>query len=176
MKPVVEAIDFTSYKNMVEKTRDYMYEDEHRSEAFQSSMSFRCVNIAKKYDDWFLDPIVGFLLPGVGDAISTAAILPSVYVAAIKLHSPRLTFAVIFCMLVDFICGAVPVVGDIIDALYMSNRKARRLIVGYVENDEETKSEINRITTWGLLILAIIAAVMWMLYKLVIWLWDSLAL
>lgn len=160
---------------MRRKASRYLREEVHRSEALQASPSFSLVTLAKKYDDWFLDPIVGFLIPGVGDAISSIVILPSLYVAAFKLHSLKLTIAILYCMLIDLVCGLVPVFGDLVDAFYKSNKKVHRLIIGYVEDDEDVKSEINHLATWGLVVLAIVSAVAWLIYKLAIWLWDSIS-
>ena len=86
--------------------------------------SFRLCWMAKKYDDWFLDPLVGFIIPGVGDIISSAATFPAVYVALFKIRSLKLTMAILATMVLDLLCGLVPGIGDLCDAFYKSSKIA----------------------------------------------------
>jgi hypothetical protein len=75
-----------------------------------------------------LDPILGALLPELGDAL-TAVVSLSLLALAIRERVPRL---VLFRMLVnialDALLGAIPLVGDVFDFAFKSNEKNLELI------------------------------------------------
>ncbi|MBX9789686.1 MAG: DUF4112 domain-containing protein [Pirellulales bacterium] len=67
-----------------------------------------------------LDPIIG-LIPGVGDALTTAISL-YVVVAAQRLGAPRIVVArMLVNVLVDALLGAVPILGDVFDVWFKAN-------------------------------------------------------
>jgi len=75
-----------------------------------------------------LDPVIGILFPGVGDAVTG---LGSVGLMALALRRgvPRvILFRMILNILVDVLAGALPIVGDIFDLAYKSNRRNLELI------------------------------------------------
>ena len=168
MGRVIEFVDTSNFDESIEKVSNYIEQEEHEAEKLSASPSFNLVWLARKYDDWFLDPLVGFIIPGVGDIISSAATLPAVYVALFKIRSIKLTIAILATMAIDLAVGIVPFAGDIIDAFYKSSKIASRLIVGYVENDPDTMSEINRRAIWGTVGAIIIGAIIWLMYNAVI--------
>lgn len=167
MGNVIQPVDLSEYKEHIKDINEYIKEEQRQAEELSESASFNLVYMAKKYDDWFLDPLVGFLIPGVGDLISSLTILPAIYVAIFKLHSLKLTIAIMTTALLDLLVGWIPVLGDIVDAFYKSNKIAARLIVGYVEDDPETMSEINKRATTGVLILAAVGFLLYVAYNLV---------
>lgn len=68
-----------------------------------------------------LDPILGFLLPGVGDAITGAASI-TVLVAARRRGVPTVVLArMLLNLAVDTVVGMVPVVGDVFDVAWRAN-------------------------------------------------------
>ncbi|MGB8329369.1 MAG: DUF4112 domain-containing protein [Polyangiales bacterium] len=80
-----------------------------------------------------LDPIIGMLLPGVGDAVTGVG---SVGLLAFALGRgvPRVVLLrMILNILVDTLAGAVPILGDVFDAAYKSNRRNLGLILDYEE-------------------------------------------
>lgn len=168
MGRVIELIDCSDFEKRINKVQRYMEEEERQAENLANSLSFKMVWYARKYDEWFLDPIVGFMIPGLGDIISGAAILPSLYVSIFRLHSITLTLAILWIAILDVLAGLIPVVGDCVDAFYKSNKRASRWIVGYVEDDEDTKSEIRKNAIWGTLSMAAIGMIMYLCYELII--------
>ncbi len=94
-------------------------------------------------DKFFLDPIIGFIIPGGGDIITSVMTVPFIFTAVFKLRSVPLTLSVIYNALIDGLLGLFPVIGDFVDVCYRSYKKSYYQIVGYVEDDEETLSEIN---------------------------------
>lgn len=93
-------------------------------------------------DTFFLDPILGFIVPGLGDIITATLTIPFIYTSIFKLHSVPLTLAIVYNSFVDMLVGLVPVIGDIGDLLVRSYKKNYNLIVGYVEDDPEVMYEI----------------------------------
>jgi hypothetical protein len=100
--------------------------------------------IATAMDDYFLDPVIGFFVPGFGDVLTSVMTLPYYYVSLFKIKSIPLTLAIMFNMLVDMLVGAVPFIGDLIDVFHRSYRKNYRLIVGFVEDDAEIVDKVKK--------------------------------
>lgn len=175
MGNVIKEIDTSAYEKMVDKLNKAVEEEERHAEALADSPSFQLVYAAKKYDDWFLDPIVGLVIPGFGDILSSIAILPALYVSTVKLQSIRLTIAILYVSILDILCGIIPGAGDLVDAFYKSNKIACRLIVGYVEDDEATQQEINKKATWGVFVLAIIGLIIYAFYSALVAIYDWFA-
>lgn len=156
-KAVISESGSFRYKRRMEKVRHHIVREEREKEKLRGATSFKLVNWAKKYDDWFLDPILGMISPTFGDVISAAAVLPCLYVAIVKIKSFRLAVAIVFVTIIDILVGLIPGIGDIVDALHKSNKKSGRWVAGYMDNDPKTIREVNRYVLWGgLLILAII--------------------
>jgi len=75
-----------------------------------------------------LDPIIGLLFPGIGDAVTGIGSV-GLLTLAIRRGVPRvILMRMILNILVDVVAGALPVVGDIFDAAYKSNRRNLELI------------------------------------------------
>ena len=74
-----------------------------------------------------LDSILG-LLPGMGDAITSAISLLIVHHAWQTGASPILLGRMLANIGVDFLLGAVPLVGDAFDLAWKANRKNARLL------------------------------------------------
>lgn len=156
MGNVIKEIDLSEFKEIVNNVNEHLEEEEQKVDNLTNSTSYSLMYYAKRYDDFFLDPIVGFIIPALGDVISSITIIPALYIALFKLHSIKLTIAILATSILDIICGVIPIIGDIVDAFYKSNRIACRLIVGYVEEDEDIMSEINKRAVWGTILLIVI--------------------
>jgi Domain of unknown function (DUF4112) len=80
------------------------------------------------------DAIIG-LMPGIGDAITTALSAWIVYEAH-KLGVPRRLLArMIANMAVDGLVGAVPLAGDVFDVMWRANRRNVRLLREHLERE-----------------------------------------
>lgn len=166
MGKVFETVDLSGFEDRTQTVEAYYEEEKYYTENILESSSFKMVYYAKKYDDWFLDPIVGIVIPGVGDIISSIAALPALYVAMFKVRSFKLSLAIFYITLLDVLCGIIPGVGDIVDAFYKTNKKAARWLVGYVEGDQDTISEINKSAAWGSVMLIVLGVLIWALFSL----------
>ena len=95
-------------------------------------------------DDYFLDPILGFCLPIVGDFLTTLCVIPFLWASLARIKSLPLTLACIYNTMIDLVLGLIPFyVGDILDAFNKSYKKNYRLIVGFVEDDRNVIREVN---------------------------------
>jgi hypothetical protein len=74
-----------------------------------------------------LDPILG-LLPIAGDTLSALASLYIVWVAVIHELPILKLVRMLFNVLIDYVVGAIPILGDILDFLIDSNTKNMDII------------------------------------------------
>lgn len=137
-----------------------------RKRELQEDDTYRLINnIATISDKYFLDPLLGFFLPGVGDLISSAFALPFIYFAMFRVKSLKLTLALLFNILLDLMIGAIPALGDLFDAFYRSNLKNFKLIVGYIEEDPKTRREIEQKATALFVLVALAVLLVWGVYS-----------
>lgn len=126
-------------------------------------------------DRYYLDPLIGLLFPTAGDIFSSAMMLPFLTMSLFKIKSLPLTLAILYNMLMDMMLGIIPLwIGDLLDIFNRSYSKNYRLIVGFVESDQEVIQEVNRkavLTAVGILVLCFI--IYW-LTKAVIYLTSEL--
>jgi hypothetical protein len=73
------------------------------------------------------DSLLG-LVPGIGDAITTAAALWIVYEAHQLGARPHVLARMIANLAVDGVIGAVPIAGDLFDVAWRANRKNVRIL------------------------------------------------
>lgn len=134
-----EEILYTERHKNIEKSLEL------RREEIKSSYSFKLMKyISIVMDKYYIDPIIGLALPGIGDAITSSLALPSIQVSLFKIKSIPLTLAVIFNILKDIFTGFFPIIGDVYDFIFRANLKNYTLIVGFVEGDEQIIKEVNR--------------------------------
>ena len=82
--------------------------------------------------DWLdrklLDPIIGLLLPGVGDLLTSIA-GGYVLVVAVRKGVPAIVIArMLLNLAIDAALGAIPLVGDVFDFVYRANRRNAQLL------------------------------------------------
>jgi hypothetical protein len=87
------------------------------------------VRLAEWLDDRYIDPVLGFLLPGAGDLLTTLIGLYPV-VVALRHRMPAIVVARMMKNLaVDLLLGAVPLVGDVFDFFHKAHRKNADLLL-----------------------------------------------
>ncbi|TNE69175.1 DUF4112 domain-containing protein [bacterium] len=82
------------------------------------------------------DPIIG-LIPFAGDAISLILNSASLFFALRLKASIWVLARMGFNILIDFAIGSIPVVGDVFDFFFKSNRKNYLLLKQFTENEEK---------------------------------------
>ncbi|MBR4405173.1 MAG: DUF4112 domain-containing protein, partial [Bacteroidaceae bacterium] len=96
--------------------------------------------IARWMDTYYLDPILGFLLPaGIGDFVSALMAIPFIVFSLFVAKSIPLTLAIINHTLWDILIGLIPFfVGDVLDVVSRPYRRNLQLIEGYLAGDKST--------------------------------------
>ena len=117
---------------------------EKRKKLEQDPVYAACAKISKVMDQYYLDPIIGFIAPGAGDFLGTILAIPFAYVSLAKIKSIPLTLAIIFNTLIDMLVGAIPLFGDIFDIFHQSHKKNYKLLTGFIEDDKEIKKDVNK--------------------------------
>lgn len=75
-----------------------------------------------------LDPIIGTLFPGVGDAVTGAGSI-GLLALAFRRGVPRIVlWRMVFNIIVDALFGSLPLIGDVFDVAFKSNRRNLELI------------------------------------------------
>lgn len=88
----------------------------------------RARRLAGWLDDRFLDPILGFLFPGAGDLLTSAAGLFTLAVAARRKLPPVVIARMLLNLALDSALGAIPFVGDLFDVFFRAHRRNLRLL------------------------------------------------
>ena len=87
-----------------------------------------------------LDAIIGFFLPGAGD-FATGAGAMSLLLLAIRERVPTVVIGrMVVNIGIDTLLGSVPVVGDLFDLFFKSNRKNLELIEKYRDDPDAEPS------------------------------------
>ena len=77
-----------------------------------------------------LDPIIG-LIPAVGDVL-TSLISLLIVIALVRNGAPaKLIIRMLFNVLIDFLIGGIPIIGDLWDFFYQANRKNLQLLIDH---------------------------------------------
>jgi hypothetical protein len=95
-----------------------------------------------------LDPIIGILFPGVGDAVTGTGSI-GLLTLAVRRGVPRVVlWRMVLNIFIDLIFGSLPIVGDIFDVAFKANRRNLELIRAH-QSPESTAS------VWDYLVVAI---------------------
>ena len=167
----------------MQKEEERRQRKEKRRREIEESSSYQATQSISKYmDKYFLDPILGFFIPGLGDLLTSVLVVPYIYVSAAKIRSLPLTLAIIFNVLRDVAIGLIPMwIGDALDCVNRGYLQNTRLIVGFVEDDKEVIEKVNKKAGWMGVMIVIFCFIIYLLWKLAfaiaVWigdLWDSI--
>ena len=151
------------------KEQERAAKKEAKRQEMMNMPSYRIMVKTSKYmDKYFLDPILGFILPaGIGDTISSVFAFPFIYYSLCVVKSVPLTLAVIFNILKDVLIGAIPFyIGDLLDVFKRSYVENLRLITGYIEDDKEIINKVNKKAFWTAVFIVVIC---WLIYVVISW-------
>lgn len=116
-----------------------------KQEIIRNSASYKLVHaIALWMDRCLLDPLIGLVLPGFGDALTSVFAVPYLYLSIVKLKSIPLTLAIVCNILLDVLIGIIPYIGVVGDVFKRAFTRNAALIKGYVEGDKAIMQEIDR--------------------------------
>ena len=116
-----------------------------KQEIIRNSVSYKLVHaIALWMDRRLLDPLIGLVLPGFGDALTSVLAVPYLYLSIVKLKSIPLTLAIVCNILLDVLIGIIPYIGVVGDVFKRAFTRNAAMIKGYVEGDSAIMQEIDR--------------------------------
>ena len=116
-----------------------------KQKIIRNSVSYKLVHaIALWMDRRLLDPLIGLVLPGFGDALTSVFAVPYLYLSIVKLKSIPLTLAIVCNILLDVLIGIIPYIGVVGDVFKRAFTRNAALIKGYVEGDKAVMQEIDR--------------------------------
>ena len=145
-------------------------------EKLENDWMYRTVKgISFLMDKCFLDAVLGFIVPGVGDFLTIVLSFPFLFVALFKIRSIPLFLAVLYNIVLDCFIGLTPYIGDLLDVFYRSYTKNYRLIVGFVENDGDVIDEVRRSAWKSAILIVILGVACYFLYLAVKGLYLSIA-
>lgn len=107
-----------------------------------------------------LDSVVGFLLPGAGD-VATGIGSIALLVVALRERVPTIVLLrMVMNIAIDTAGGLVPVVGDIFDVFWRSNRRNLDLIERFRNNPKEKPTPLDYAIVVGGVGMAVLSAVL----------------
>ena len=127
--------------------------------------------IARWMDTYYLDPILGFLLPaGIGDFVSALMAIPFIVFSLFVAKSIPLTLAIINHTLWDIFIGLIPFfVGDVLDVFSRPYRRNLRLIEGYLAGDKSTIRHLQKHVAITLFAILLCCILIYFMLKAVLW-------
>lgn len=130
--------------------------------------------IARWMDTYYLDPILGFLLPaGLGDFASALMALPFIVFSLFVAKSIPLTLAIINHTLWDILIGLIPFfVGDVLDVVSRPYRRNLQLIEGYLTGDKSTIRHLQKHVAFTLFAILLCCTLIYFMLKAVLWFGD----
>ena len=133
--------------------------------------------IAQWMDTYYLDPILGFLLPaGIGDFASALMALPFIVFSLFVAKSIPLTLAIINHTLWDIFIGLIPFfVGDVLDVASRPYRRNLQLIEGYLAGDKSTIRHLHKHVAITLFAILLCCILIYFMLKAVLWFGNLIA-
>ena len=127
--------------------------------------------IALWMDTYYLDPILGLLLPaGIGDFVSALMAIPFIVFSLFVAKSIPLTLAIINHTLWDILIGLIPFfVGDVLDVVSRPYRRNLQLIEGYLTGDKATTRHLQKHVAITLFAIFLCCTLIYFMLKAVIW-------
>lgn len=163
------TIEQKSLTDSIERENKRLEAKQRKREEMLNSSSYRLIDgIATAMDKYFLDPLIG-LIPGVGDLLTSIFVLPFINVSLFKIKSIPLTLAILFNMMRDALLGMIPFwIGNIFDIFNRSFIKNMRLIKGFIDDDKEIISEVNRNAFWMAILIVLFGFLIYWLFSLAV--------
>jgi hypothetical protein len=137
----------------------------------------RALEVAEKLARWldnrFLDPLLGLLLPGVGDLLGSALGLYPVLLAWQRRAPKALLARMLLNLAADAAGGAIPVLGDIWDFLFRAHARNLALLRARAGDGALRSHWSDTLVVGGALLLFVAALAVPVIA--VVWLWRALA-
>lgn len=160
---------------MYDNTTPLQQPNRQRSASRQRAAESRTYRLmqqtARLMDRYYLDPIIGLIPGGVGDTLQTLLVVPFLWFSLAVVRSVPLTLALAYYALRDIVVGLIPFfLGDVLDVFNRSYARNMRLVQGFIDDDRQIVSDINR-KAW-----LFVAAIILCIALIVLLIWLSITL
>ena len=124
--------------------------------------------VARVLDSYFLDPLIGLVVPGGGDVLGSLLGVYTVMIAVRRNVSPVVIARMIMNLGLDAVVGFIPLVGDLADFGFKANKKNVALLEKSIETRGGKASAKDWLVVVGaaLAYIAIMAFVVWGIIKI----------
>ncbi len=112
------------------------------------------------------DGLLGFFVPGVGDAVGGAVSAYAMYAAARLGAGPSVLLRMALNIAIDALVGVIPLLGDLFDFAFKANRRNLRLLEAFVDDPTRTRAR-SRVAVW--VVFALLMLVLIGLFALIVW-------
>jgi hypothetical protein len=129
--------------------------------------------LARWLDGRFVDPLLGLLLPGVGDLLGSALGLYPVLLAWQRRAPKALLARMLLNLAADAAGGAIPIIGDIWDFLFRAHTRNLALLRARASGAAVRAHWTDALVVGGAALLFVAALAMPVL--VVVWLWRAVA-
>lgn len=94
----------------------------------------RVRTLARVLDRYYVDPLLGLILPGGGDVLGSMLGVYTVMIAVRRQVSPVIIARMLMNLLLDTVLGIIPLVGDLFDFGFKANVKNVELLTERVHH------------------------------------------
>jgi hypothetical protein len=148
--------------------------NEEREPQQQSDRALEVASsLARWLDHRFVDPLLGLLLPGVGDLLGSALGLYPVLLAWKRGAPKSLVARMLLNLAADAAGGAIPVLGDVWDFLFRAHARNLELLRARAASGEVRGHWSDTLVVGGALLLLLAAMALPVLGT--VWLWRAIA-
>jgi hypothetical protein len=124
--------------------------------------------LARVLDRYFVDPLIGLLIPGGGDVLGSLLGTYTVMIAARRKVSPVIIARMLLNLAADAVLGFIPLVGDIFDFGFKANIRNVELLSERVEHGgRATARDWAFVVIAAVTYIAVMALVIWGIVALV---------
>lgn len=118
--------------------------------------------LSRVLDRYFVDPIIGLVLPGGGDILGSLLGVYTIMIAARRKVSPVIIARMLMNLAGDAVLGFIPFAGDLLDFGFKANtRNVALLEEAAVHNGRATAKDWAMVIGAGLAFLLVLALIVW---------------
>jgi len=122
----------------------------------------RVRRLARVLDNYFVDPLIGLLVPGGGDVIGSLLGVYTVMIAARRKVSPVIIARMLMNLAADAVLGFVPLVGDLFDFAFKAHVRNVALLDERIEHGgRATARDWLIVAGAALAYIAVMALIIW---------------
>ena len=127
----------------------------------------RVRTLSRVLDRYFVDPILGLVIPGGGDVIGSVLGMYTVMIAVRRKVSPVIIARMLMNLAADAVIGFIPFIGDLFDIGFKANQRNVALLSERVEHGgRATAKDWLVVIGAALAYVAVLALIIWGIVRL----------